>query len=114
MTKFIWHDGKWVRAIRVPRPSVFPGIIRDSMDALVHPADGQYYDSKSQFRRVTAEHGLVELGNDAPVNRPAFQPEGVRDDIVQSIKKLEQGYQPELVEAAGTLDGAAVETRFLE
>lgn len=114
MTKFIWHDGAWVRAVRVSRPSVFPGIITDHMDALLHPADGQRYDSKSAFRRVTKEHGLVELGNDAPIARPEYKPEGVRDDIVQAVKMLEQGYCPDPVETVGTLDGAAVETRIHE
>ena len=31
MTKYVWHDGAWVRAVRVSRPPVFPGIIRDNM-----------------------------------------------------------------------------------
>lgn len=114
MTKFIWYDNQWMRAVRVFRPSVFPGIIRDSMDAVLHPCDGQLYDSKSQFRRVTAEHGMVELGNDAPMSMPEYKPVGIKDDIVESIKKLEQGYRPEPDEAADSLDGVAVETRILE
>ena len=113
MTKFIWHDGAWHQAVRVSRPAIFPSIIRDSMDAVLHPADGHLYDSKSLFRRVTADHGLVEMGNDAPMTRPAFEPAGVRDDIVQSIKKLEQGHIPEPVETVSTLDGAAIETRMI-
>lgn len=114
MTKFVWHDGAWREAVRVSRPPVFPGIIRDSMDAVMHPCDGNLYDSKSQFRRITAEHGMVELGNDAPMSRPEYTPTDVRADIVQSIKMLEQGHVPEPVEAVGTLDGAPVETRFIE
>lgn len=111
-TKYVWHNGEWVRAVRVPRPAVFPSIIRDGMDALLHPADGKHYDSKSEFRRVTAEHGLIELGNDAPMSRPEYKPEGVRDDIVQSIQMLEQGYRPDPVETVSDLDGAPVETRI--
>ncbi|NBW77375.1 MAG: hypothetical protein EBR34_16520 [Sphingomonadaceae bacterium] len=111
MTKFI---GQWVRAVKFSRPSAFPAIISDHMDALLHPADGQRYDSKSAFRRVTRDHGLVEMGNDAPIGRPAYEPEGVRADIEQSIQMLNEGYQPEPVESASTLDGAAVETRFIE
>lgn len=114
MTKFVWHDGQWVRAVRVPRPPVFPGIIRDSMDAVLHPCDGNLYDSKSQFRRVTADHGMVEMGNDAPMSRPEYAPVDVRADIEQSIEKLNQGYVPEPVETVSTLDGEAVETRFIE
>jgi len=114
MTKYVWHDGAWREAIRVSRPPMFPGIIRDHMEPLVNYADGKIYDSKSAFRRVTAEHGLVEMGNDAPMTQPEYKPEGVKEDIIQSIKMLEQGYRPEPVETAGTLDGAAVETRFIE
>lgn len=36
----------------------------DGMPAAVHHADGRVYDSKSKFRRVTRDHGYVEVGND--------------------------------------------------
>lgn len=114
MTRFIWHEGAWRTAVRVSRPSAFPSIITDTQDALLHPADGKRYDSKSQFRRVTKEHGLIELGNDAPMTRRAeLQPEGVEDDIAQSIEMLRQGYQPPPDASAGTLDGAAIEPRMI-
>ena len=114
MTKYIWHNGGWVRAIRALRPSMFPSIITDAQPALMHPANGKYYDSKSEFRRVTREHGLVELGNDAPLTPPEFKPEGVREDIVKSMQMLEQGYRPDPVETVGQIDGQAVETRIYE
>ena len=66
------------------------------------------------FRRVTADHGLVEMGNDAPLSSPAWQPEGVRADIEQSVKMLNEGYRPDPVETVSELDGAPVETRYLE
>jgi hypothetical protein len=114
MATYIMHEGELVEVRRVSRPPVFPGIIRDSMDATMHPCDGQLYESKSQFRRITAEHGCVELGNDAPIGRPAFEPIGVRDDIETAVQMLNQGYRPEPDQAASTLDGAAVETRMLD
>ena len=114
MTTYIIHEGQLVEVRRVSRPSKFPAIIGDSMGATLHPCDGQLYDSKSQFRRITAQHGMVEMGNDAPMTRPEYKPVGVKDDIIQAVKMLEQGHRPEPDEAVGTLDGAAVETRILE
>ncbi len=114
MTLFVWQDGQWVIGVRWSRPQVFPSIISDAMDALIHPADGQKYDSKSQFRRVTAEHGLVELGNDAPMSRPVYEPQGVADDVAESIQKLEQGYQEAPLEYATELEGAPIDTRIIE
>lgn len=100
MAKFVWHNGEWVRAVRASRPPVFPGIITDSMAALVHPATGQVFDSKSAFRRVTKAHGLVELGNDAPTTAPPVEPENVKADVIEAIQMLNQGYTPEPVARA--------------
>ena len=47
-----------------PQQSAGPYIIDDSMGETWHPANDQYYDSKSAFRRVTKEHGFIEKGND--------------------------------------------------
>jgi len=113
MTKFVWHNGMWMQAVRVSRPPVFPGIITDGMAPALHPCDGQTYDSKSQFRRITAQHGMIEMGNDAPMSRPEYEPQDLAGDIAQSIEKLNQGYEPEPLESAGTLDGQAVETRII-
>ena len=114
MTRFVWHNNEWVSAVRADRVSVFPSIISDGMGLILHPADGGYYDSKSAFRRVTRAHGFVEMGNDAPIARPAYTPQGVREDIEKSVKMLNEGYRPEPDERADTLEGIAVETRIME
>lgn len=47
-----------------------PMLVSDIMDAAEH-VDGKFYTSKSGYRRVTKERGLIEVGNDpARFNRP--------------------------------------------
>lgn len=62
-----------------------PLIISDAMPAAEH-VDGKFYESKSAFRRVTKQRGLIEVGND-----PARFRTPVRQDndkaIEQSIEK---------------------------
>lgn len=113
MTTYILLDGNLVEVQRLPRPRAFPAIISDHMSATMHPADGRQYESKSEFRRITREHGLVEIGNDAPIGRPEFKPEGVREDIERSVQMLNQGYQPEPDGDAAMLDGAPIDTRLI-
>jgi hypothetical protein len=110
--KFIWHGGEWRDVTNAKRaPRVGPYIVTDGMKACFHPATGEMMDSKSAFRRVTRDHGLTEVGNDAPaMTAPA--PSGVAHDVAQAYQMLEQGYTPPPVESAGTLDGASVETRL--
>lgn len=112
--RFLWHRGEWVDVTNAKRaPRVGPYIMRDSMDACIHPATGEMMDSKSAFRRVTREHGLIEVGNDAPaMTAPAHDTRDVAQDVAQAYQMLEQGYTPPPVETAGTLDGASVETRI--
>lgn len=38
--------------------------ISDSMNTIRHMCDGKYYDSKSKFRKITKQHGCVEVGNE--------------------------------------------------
>jgi hypothetical protein len=42
-----------------------PNIISDTIAPLEH-VDGRFYTSKSQFRRVTKAHGLIEVGTEKP------------------------------------------------
>jgi hypothetical protein len=81
----------WVR----PKPK-FPAIHRDNMDALVHPATGKVFDSKSRFREVTKAHGLTEVGNDYRNNqKPSVEPKDARKKVIaEAITALEQGYTP--------------------
>lgn len=45
-----------------------PMFISDTMDAVQSQLDGRMYDSKSALRRTYKDGGVVELGNDAPIN----------------------------------------------
>jgi hypothetical protein len=112
--KFIWHGGQWRDVTNAKRaPRVGPYIVTDAMKACFHPATGEMMDSKSAFRRVTREHGMVEMGNDAPaMTAPAHDMGSVAQDVAQAYQMLEQGYTPPPVESAGSLDGADVETRL--
>jgi hypothetical protein len=40
-----------------------PMLISDTMDAAEH-VDGNFYTSKSEFRKVTKANGLIEVGNE--------------------------------------------------
>lgn len=92
MPKFLWHQGQWVEAVRDTRPPTFPYIIRDGMAPTLHMADGQTYDSKSKFRRVTRDHGLIEVGTDNVVS-PKPKLRRASEDIAEAIEMLEQGVQ---------------------
>lgn len=95
--KYVWDGQTFVDVTHwKPPPRRTPYIIRDTMDALVHPANGEVLDSKSRFREVTRAHGLVEVGNDA-VNTQNSRTDYVKSrkqDIATAIEMLEQGYTP--------------------
>ncbi len=46
-----------------------PMVMSDAMPACEH-VDGNFYDSKSAYRRVTKANGLIEVGNEKPKPRP--------------------------------------------
>jgi hypothetical protein len=59
-----------------------PGVITDCMQPLQH-VDGNTYDSKAAFRRVTKARGYVEVGND-----PArFDHSPVKPDTTKSVRE---------------------------
>jgi hypothetical protein len=101
--RHIWHNGDWLDVTDMPRrPRVGPYIIRDGMDPAKHMANGQTYDSKSEFRRVTRAHGLIELGTDAPTIPAPRAPDtaGAREAVIEAYQMLQQGYTPPPVETA--------------
>lgn len=103
--RYIWHNGAFVDITDMPRPKrIGPYIIRDQMETCIHPATGEMMDSKSAFRAVTREHGLVEVGNDAPTSPPPLL-EDLKGDVAQAIEMLEQGYEPPPIEAVDSLPG---------
>jgi hypothetical protein len=72
--KYYWDRAKrdWVE--RIPRHDRPMGamLIRDDMNAAVHPVTGEVLESKSQFRRRTREAGYIEVGNDVKVEPRAL------------------------------------------
>lgn len=82
----------------VPAPRVY--IISDHMPAARHMATGGMFDSKSAFRAATRAAGCVELGNDAPLTPPVPARNDVRNDVIQAMQMVEQGYQPPPLEQA--------------
>lgn len=96
MTTYVMRGGRLVLRDRAaPRAVVYgaaPGVIRDEMDATRHMADGNYYTSKSAFRRTTRQYGCVEVGNDASMARPRkpvpMSREARREAIRGAIRQL--------------------------
>lgn len=84
-------DGNW-QAIesdsldRDYKPSVY--IVDDSMPLLEHPANMQYYDSKSAFRKATKDAGCIELGYRPKPKKREIEPQGVRDDVMAAYQRL--------------------------
>lgn len=67
-----------------------PMIISDHMDAVEHPADGQFYASKSKFRQVTRANGMIEVGNDPARFRRPTRPnrdKGIEQAIDKAIAR---------------------------
>ena len=67
-----------------------PMLQSDSMDAAEH-VDGKFYTSKSQYRRVTRENGLIEVGNDtARFKRPQKpnQDKAIDQSIDRALARL--------------------------
>ena len=64
---WVWRNGQLVeKHLAEPTHTAdrAPSVIADTMkDAAAHPCTGKMMDSKSAFRRVTREHGCVEVGN---------------------------------------------------
>ena len=78
---------------RLPRPYV----ISDIMDA-TEQVDGRFYTSKSAFRKVGRQHGLIEVGNEKvkPKVRASSQPEEKRArqrSIKVAIDKYKAGHR---------------------
>ena len=76
-----------------------PAIHQDTMDPLKHPCDGKFYDSRSQYDRVTRAHGCIEAGNeltDKQGNPKIFNRPRPKESIRESILKTMQGYRREV------------------
>ena len=77
---------------RVPGLYVIP----DTMPDTRHMADGKFYNSKSKFRKVTRDHGCVEVGNElrtmnAPRATVVLDKRQRRDDIRRAFWEVRNG-----------------------
>jgi hypothetical protein len=86
---WVWRDGKLVEKhlaapLHVPRAA--PGVITDTMaDAAPHPCTGKMMDSKSAFRRITREHGCIEIGTEKMSPGRASEPS--RHEIESAVAR---------------------------
>ena len=46
-------------------------IVTDKMPFTMNPCDGQYYDSKSEYHRVTVAHDCYEVGDNVDLEAAA-------------------------------------------
>lgn len=87
------------RSTEIPLPM----LIRDQIDPLQHPADGKYYDSKSEFRAIAKAHNLIEVGTETQKDTRTNDLV-TRDEVGQAINMLNQGYRPELSTESAPLE----------
>ena len=92
---YAWHDidgrqvyRRVVEPVRARSQLPAPGVISDTMDATEH-VDGRFYTSKSKFRSITREHGLVEVGNDPARFRKPSRPKPDRKSRREAIQKAD-------------------------
>lgn len=86
------ENGMVERNLQRREPGAY--VISDTIDGTWHPADGKYYDSKSNFRRTTKGRGMVEVGNERQSDKRDFTPADIRRDIGEAVRKVNQGYRP--------------------
>lgn len=88
-TKYIWdkEQNKFVAEAEYRRPeSLTPYIIQDSCDPFLSHADGKFYNSKSDYRRMLKALGFVELGSDRVSERQRDTAPELRQDIVRAYR----------------------------
>lgn len=65
-----------------------PQVMRDIQPFVNVAVDGKEISSRSQKREMMKEHGLVEVGNEAPRPRRVIKPKGVRESLRRSLQQL--------------------------
>ena len=96
MATYVMRDGKLVEKHLAEPKHAGDGthyVISDAMAPTRHMADGKYYTSKSEFRKVTKAHGCVEIGSEVPYMLKARKPVTLsrqkrREDIRRAINEL--------------------------
>lgn len=107
MTTYVFRDDRLVlkgsredvRPQRERSHLPAPYVVSDQLHGLQSMVDGQYYDSKSALRASYHEHGVEELGNDAPTTPAQHERPGlIREDVEQAMAMVSAGYKPEALE----------------
>lgn len=93
MTVWVYRNGRMMEKHRAPPRNVVH-VISDAIPDMVHPANGKRYDSKSTFRRVTRDHGYVEVGTEKQVDRRAPIHTDFKSDVMDAVRKVNEGYRP--------------------
>ncbi len=93
MTVWVYRNGRMVEKRRA-RPRSVVHIISDHIPDMVHPANGKRYDSKSTFRRVTKDHGYVEVGTEKQADRRRMAHQDHAADVMAAAQKVNGGYAP--------------------
>lgn len=77
--------GKLVEVVPQTIIQAVPAIHQDTIEPIQHPATGEYFESKSAFRRLTRERGYVEIDDDKTWNqigeKREILPEGFKEDF---------------------------------
>lgn len=68
----------------------FPMVLRDGLDDVINPINGQPYDSKRAYERDVKAAGCVIMGNDAPTSAksPIVDTPGIERDIKDAIEQI--------------------------
>jgi hypothetical protein len=90
-----WQARQWEREDRVfakmrnQGEVCAPQIVTDTLGlhGVQSMANGQFYDSKSALRAHYKRDGLVELGNDSSLSRPAKMKRPDRSEIKEAVGK---------------------------
>lgn len=79
-------------------------VIRDNIDDLWHPSNGNYYDSKAKFREVTKANGGIEVGTE--LQKDIRYDTTVSDaDVAKAYQMVEQGYKPNTGDGSDVQEG---------
>jgi hypothetical protein len=91
-----WPRQEWDAMVAAQRARVMAGrthpapmVIRDSMDDVLNPVNGQLYDSKRAYERDVRAAGCTIVGNESfnTVHTPPEVP-GLEQDIKTAIDQL--------------------------
>ena len=93
---YVYRNGRVIPKDEAPPREGGAYVIRDSMDALVHPATGAMIDSKSTFRAMTKAAGCIEVGNEVQKPRPRER-QDLTKDVAQAVRMVRDGYRPSVI-----------------